>query len=323
MGSQIRRWIYSHNCDPRLPLLGWLAPSFGAQRILAADTAHTLGPQRALVARLEGSPYSTPAYSPAETAAIHATAWTARETGGFLLLDANLSLDTIAALSPQGPDLFRDRPATTAALHAVMTGDASFLRLVLQLQDKYGLEPGCFVHGLQHEDGFGAGLAHFTAHAEDSFDYKGKQLEGAKLHRRILDELLQAAKVPWSAYNETDPDRVFATTAGLLAGALDIPDPYAATPEQVEAVLRGHLLLAAFNALRPGVFSLSGRDLVGALPLQGAAGAAEDFRPDLGAYDLMDLAPDGKKSPGGLSKAHALYGPLPRQLIKQTPSPSA
>ena len=314
--SRVRRWIYSHDCDPRLPLLGWFAPSFGAQRILAADAGRTLGRQGALVVRLAGSPYATPAYSPAETAAIHAAAWTARKADGFLLLDADLSLDTIAALSPQGPDLFRDRPAATAALHAVMTNDASFLRLVLQLQDNYGLEPDRFVHGLQHEDGFGAGLAHFAAHAEDSFDYKGKRLDGATLRRRILDELLQAAAVPWSAYNQTDPDRLFATTAGLLAGALDIPDPYAATPEQLEAVVRGHLLLAAFNALRPGVFSLSGGELVGTLPLQSPTKAAEDFRPDLGAYDLMDLAPDAAKSPEGLSKAHALYGPLPRQLIK-------
>jgi trehalose synthase len=314
--SQVRRWVYSHNCDPRLPLLGWLASSFGAQRILAADAGRTLGAQGALGARLSGSPYSTPAYTPAETAAIHATAWTAREAGGFLLLDANLSLDTIAALSAQGPDLFRDRLGTTAALHAIMTGDASFLRLVLQLQDKFGLEPSRFIHGLQHEDGFGAGLAHFAAHADKSFDYKGKRLDGAKLRRRILDELLQAAKVPWSAYNKTDPDRVFATTAGLLAGTLDIPDPYSATPEQLKAVTQGHLLLAAFNALRPGVFSLSGRDLVGTLPLQDASQDTKDFRPDLGAYDLMDLAPDGKKSPAGLSMAHALYGPLPRQLIQ-------
>ncbi len=314
--SQVRRWVYSHNCDPRLPLLGWFAPSFGAQRILTADAGHTLETQGTLGVRLSGSPYSTPAYSPAETAAIHTTAWTAREAGGFLLLDADLSLDTIAALSTQGPDLFRDRLATAAALHAIMTGDASFLRLVLQLQDKYGLEPGRFIHGLQHEDGFGAGLAHFAAHAEEFFDYKGKRLDGAKLRRRILDELLQAAKVPWSAYNKTDPDRVFATTAGLLAGALDIPDPYSATPEQLKAITQGHLLLAAFNALRPGVFSLSGRDLVGTLPLQGTSQADKDFRPDLGAYDLMELAPDGTKSPAGLSKAHALYGPLPRQLIQ-------
>ena len=45
-------------------------------------------------------------------------------------------------------------------------------------------------------------------------------------------------------------------------------DPvYAATPEQVKRTARGHLLLAAANALQPGVFGVSSWDLVGALPV--------------------------------------------------------
>jgi hypothetical protein len=43
--------------------------------------------------------------------------------------------------------------------------------------------------------------------------------------------------------------------------------PYNATPAQVEEIKREHLPVAAYNSLQAGVFSLSGWDLVGALPL--------------------------------------------------------
>jgi maltose alpha-D-glucosyltransferase/alpha-amylase len=52
-----------------------------------------------------------------------------------------------------------------------------------------------------------------------------------------------------------------------VAPALGVKDPYSATPEQVREVARGHLLLAAANALQPGVFGVSSWDLVGALPV--------------------------------------------------------
>jgi trehalose synthase len=82
-----------------------------------------------------------------------------------------------------------------------------------------------------------------------------------------------------------------------------------------------HLLLAMYNAFQPGVFALSGWDLVGALPL------AHDVVADLmadgdtrwinrGAYDLLGVNPNAAGSAAGLPKAVALYGPLPEQLSR-------
>ena len=46
------------------------------------------------------------------------------------------------------------------------------------------------------------------------------------------------------------------------------------TPDEQAQVQRAHLLLAMYNALQPGVFALSGWDLVGALPLPPGRGRA-------------------------------------------------
>ena len=82
---------------------------------------------------------------------------------------------------------------------------------------------------------------------------------------------------------------------------------------------RAHLLLAMFNALQPGVFALSGWDLVGALPIP-----PEEIEPLLRegdtrwvhrpAYDLLDVAPEASGSASGMPRARALYGPIDAQL---------
>ena len=71
--------------------------------------------------------------------------------------------------------------------------------------------------------------------------------------------------------------------------------------------------------MQPGVFSLSGWDLVGALPL--STNQVEyllgdnDFRwLNRGAVDLMGYNSQAEKSAWGLPRAKVLYGPLPQQL---------
>jgi trehalose synthase len=80
-----------------------------------------------------------------------------------------------------------------------------------------------------------------------------------------------------------------------------------------------HLLLVMFNAFQPGVFALSGWDLIGALPLP--ASAVQDLMVDgdtrwieRGAYDLANVAPEATHSKAGLPRAPSLYGPIGEQL---------
>jgi maltose alpha-D-glucosyltransferase/alpha-amylase len=96
-------------------------------------------------------------------------------------------------------------------------------------------------------------------------------------------------------------------------------DPYQAGADEVRLVRRGHLLLAAANALQPGVFSLSSWDLVGALPIPEETvkdrTADGDYRwVNRGGVDLMGANPNAKASAFGVARAKTLYGSLPEQL---------
>jgi trehalose synthase len=74
-----------------------------------------------------------------------------------------------------------------------------------------------------------------------------------------------------------------------------------------------------FNALQPGVFSLSGWDLLGMLTLDPAKIAPLLATGDTrwihrSAYDLMGFAPDAVTSGSGMPRGRSLYGTLPDQL---------
>ena len=71
--------------------------------------------------------------------------------------------------------------------------------------------------------------------------------------------------------------------------------------------------------MQPGVFALSGWDLVGALTLpaesvQSLIAEGDTRWINRGAYDLLGKHPAVTKSTSDLPRAQALYGPLPEQL---------
>ena len=78
-----------------------------------------------------------------------------------------------------------------------------------------------------------------------------------------------------------------------------------------------------YNAWQPGVFALSGWDLVGALPLERKVVAPLIKDGDTrwihrGAYDLLGYQPDASESTAKMPKATELYGALPQQLDDPT-----
>ena len=80
-----------------------------------------------------------------------------------------------------------------------------------------------------------------------------------------------------------------------------------------------------FNALQPGVFALSGWDLVGALTLDrkqvaGLVGDGDTRWIHRSAYDLMDYRPEATESLSKMPRGTSLYGSLPDQLPTRTPS---
>src|SRR5258708_31190982 len=137
----------------------------------------------------------------------------------------------------------------------------------------------------------------------------------------VREELYSHLILKDSPYNLKFGDGVASTTATVIAAALGIQDISKLTAAQVDKIKRLHLLLAFYNAFQPGVFALSGWDLVGALTLPAAA--AKDRLNDgdtrwinRAAYDLIGSNPQATTSAAGLPVTVALYGPLPKQLRK-------
>jgi trehalose synthase len=327
-----RRWVYLHYFKQGQPTLNWLDPSFAAERLVIGDALHEIGVLGDGMLRLDangllgieriagGGVWSEG--HPLSVTANQLIADMVRKLGGFTFEELALQLDDMREMSRGGPDLSYDFVTRPAYDFALLTGDAEFLRLVFKLMRNYDVDPARLVHALQNHDELTMGLGHFTGtHADEPFQYHGSQVSGGQLRdlvRREMYERLIGVKAP---YNLKFGDGVACTTATLITATLGIRDITKLKAADVEKIKRLHLLLAFYNAMQPGVFALSGWDVVGALTLPAAAVrerlADGDTRwINRGAYDLLGSNPKALRSEAGLPRAVALYGSLPEQLKK-------
>ena len=327
-----RRWVYLHYFKEGQPSLNWLDPSFAGMRLVIGDALHTLGDLGSGAVRLDANGFlgvekgaeDSPAWSeghPLSEAANQLIASMVRKVGGFSFQELNLTLDDILAGSERGADLSYDFVNRPAYHHALATGDTEFLRLTLNLAGDMGLEPVSLVHALQNHDELTYELVHFeTRHAADRFAFRGREMSGHELAVAVRTDLLDHLAGDDHPYNLTfTQNGIASTTATVIAAALDLPGVQDLTPDQVERIRDAHLLLAMFNALQPGVFALSGWDLVGALTLDQHQVAELVADGDTrwihrSAYDLMGWQPEATESTSGMPRGRALYGPLPDQL---------
>jgi trehalose synthase len=223
-------------------------------------------------------------------------------------------------MSNNGADLTYDFVTRPAYEHALLTGDAEFLRLIFQLMRKNDIDSGGLIHALQNHDELTMGLSQFTGqHENDRYSFRGHELTAKQLRETVHEDMYSRLMGPAAPYNLKFGDGVASTTATIITAALGIKDISRLSSADIEKVKRVHLLLAFYNAFQPGVFALSGWDLVGALTLPGAV--VKDRLADgdtrwinRGAYDLIGANPRAKTSAAGLPVTVALYGPLPRQL---------
>jgi trehalose synthase len=244
-----------------------------------------------------------------------------RKVGGFTFQELNLTIDDIKSGSEWGADLSYDFVNRPAYHHALATGDTEFVRLTLNLARDMGVEPVSLVHALQNHDELTYELVHFeTLHAEDHFAFRGQEVSGHELAVAVRTDLLDHLTGDKHPYNLTfTQNGIASTTATIIAASLDFPDIRKLTDQQVEQIKNAHLLLAMFNALQPGVFALSGWDLVGALTLDKKQvgrllGDADTRWIHRSAYDLMDFRPEAAESQSKMPRGTALYGALPAQL---------
>lgn len=325
-----RRWVYLHYFKAGQPTLNWLDPTFAAQRLVIGDALHSLGVLGASMLRLDANGFlgiertEDRAWSeehPLSIIANHLIGGMIRKMGGFSFQELNLSVDAIAAMAQGGADLSYDFITRPAYHHALVTGDTEFLRLMLRTVHEYNIDPASLVHALQNHDELTLELVHFwQRHANDLYRFQGKGWTGADLReeiRRVMYDRLSSTNVPYNLPFVTNG--VACTTASMIAAALGVLNLNRMTDAHIEQIRQIHLLLAMYNAFQPGVFALSGWDLVGALPLDPTEVAHLMTDGDTrwihrGAYELINNNPGAKYSAAGLPRARALYGPIDLQL---------
>ncbi len=331
-----RRWVYLHYFKEGQPSINWLDPSFAGMRLVIGDALHSLGDLGSGALRLDANGFlgveksseDSPAWSeghPLSEAANQLIASMVRKVGGFTFQELNLTIDDIKSGAERGADLSYDFVNRPAYHHAIATADTEFLRLTLNLSVKHGVEPASLVHALQNHDEMTYELVHFeTLHARDLFTFRGKEITGHELAVTVRQDLLDQLTGPAAPYNLTFTENgIASTTATIIAASLGFTSIAKLRDDQIEQIKAAHLLLAMFNALQPGVFALSGWDLVGALTLDrrqvGWLVNEGDTRwIHRSAYDLLDYRPEVTESLSKMPRGVSLYGSLPAQLADES-----
>jgi trehalose synthase len=274
-----RRWVYLHYFKEGQPSINWLDPTFAGMRLVIGDALHSIGDLGSGALRLDANGFlgveksaeGLPAWSeghPLSHAANHVIAGMVRKVGGFTFQELNLTMEDIRDTGRVGADLSYDFVNRPAYHHALATGSTEFLRLTLRTSLETGVEPVSLVHALQNHDELTYELVHWaTLHRDDVYPFRHQQVTGAELAETIRADLTQHLT------GEADYNRVFTTngiactSASVIAAIQGHRTLDEITDEHVEDIRRAHLLLAMFNAWQPGVFALSGWDLLGMLPV--------------------------------------------------------
>lgn len=326
-----RRWVYLHYFKQGQPSINWLDPTFAGMRLVIGDALHSLGELGTSALRLDANGFlgveksaeGLPAWSeghPLSHAANHIIAGMVRKVGGFTFQELNLTIEDIRDTGAVGADLSYDFIGRPGYHHALATGRTEFLRLALTSSLELGVAPVQLVHGMQNHDELTYELVHWeTRHADEVYRFRGKEITGHQLAELVRAELTE------SLTGTADYNRVFTqngiacTTTSLIAATRGIARLDDITEDDIPAIRDAHLLLCAYNAWQPGVFALSGWDLVGMLTVPAAEVsdliASGDTRwIERGAHDLLDVDPDARRSAAGMPRGRALYGALPAQL---------
>ena len=329
--GQARRWVYLHYFKEGQPSLNWLDPSFAAQQLIMGDALHCLDVMGARGLRLDANGFlgverraNENAWSESHPLSIvgnQLIGGMIRKAGGFSFQELNLTVDDIASMSKGGADLSYDFISRPAYHHAVLTGDTEFLRLMLRTVHQYGIDPASLIHAMQNHDELTLELVHFwTLHAATTFTYHGQTLPGAILREHIRETMYEKLSGEHAPYNlRFVTNGIACTSASVAAAALNLRELDALTDDDVARIKQVHLLMAMFNAFQPGVFAISGWDMIGALPLPQEWVVDRIADGDTrwiqrGAYDLIDMNTEAERSSEGMPRAVSLYGSLTSQL---------
>lgn len=331
--GKVRRWVFLHVFKPGQPVLNWLDPSSAGQQAIDGDVVRTIVDLGAKVVRMDAVPFlglapqeetSLAAYyqHPLSILGTNYLAFLVRKLGGWSFQELNVPFESLKLYMEEGPDLSYDFYTRTEGLHSLLMRDAALLRLAYRFLLEADVQPIRLVHDLQNHDEITYQLVPLEFRGDQILDFKGRKISARDLREQTLKKMRSAeagSAAPYNLLYRPTKDGLATTYAGFVAASLGIRDLDRITPEQVKQIRRGHLLLAFANAMQPGVFSLSGWDLMGALPLP--AQSVADLMKDgdyrwinRGGIDLMGVDPEAETSRFGLPRARSLYGSLPEQL---------
>lgn len=326
-----RRWVYLHYFKQGQPSINWLDPTFAGMRLVIGDALHSLGELGTSALRLDANGFlgveksaeGMPAWSeghPLSHAANHIIAGMVRKVGGFTFQELNLTIEDIRDTGAVGADLSYDFIARPGYHHALATGQTEFLRLALTTSLALGVQPVQLVHGLQNHDELTYELVHWTTRSPDElFRFRGRDIPGAQLAEEVRADLTESLTGTADFNSVFTQNGIACTSASLIAATRGIARLDDIDDDDIPAIRDAHLLLCAYNAWQPGVFALSGWDLIGMLTVPAAEVsdllAAGDTRwIERGAHDILGVDPTATRSSAGMPRARSLYGPLPEQL---------
>jgi trehalose synthase len=333
--GRTRRWVYLHYFKQGQPSINWLDPTFAGMRLVIGDALHSFGDLGSSALRLDANGFlgveksaeGLPGWSeghPLSEAANHLIAGMVRKVGGFSFQELNLAIEDIRDTGRVGADLSYDFINRPAYHHALAMGDTEFLRLTLRASLSVGVDPVGLVHALQNHDELTYELVHWaTQHRSDVYSFRGQEISGTELAETIRADLLRTLTGPSADYNLVfTTNGIACTTASVIAAAQGFTTLDAIGDDDIERIIKAHLLLAMFNAWQPGVFALSAWDLLGVLPLP--AEAVKDLISTgdtrwihRGAHDLTEANPTATTSSSGMPRGRSLYGSLTHQLASQ------
>jgi trehalose synthase len=325
--GKTHRWAYAHLFMPTQPVLNWIDPTYAGRRIPIGDSVRNIVERGIKLERLDAVPFlgfdpmagsdmiQTIATQVA-TDGVQDLAYTHRKLGAHTYVENNVPINQYSGFMQHGADLGFDFFTRAEGVHPIITQDARVLRIAAQAVLAGGIDFGSLIHALQIHDEITYQLV--STRALDHVMLGNQMLSGSQLADMILMQMQTTVGAqPYNSLYRPAKDGVATTYAGFIGPALGI-DPFHASPDQVEQIKRAHLLLAVVVGMQPGLFSVSGWDLVGALPIDRNQIPMDVLSGDIrwinrGGVDLMGMS-SAMTSPFSVPKAQTLYGPLPQQL---------
>ncbi len=247
--AQVRRFVYRYFGDPDLPVLNWTDPSSAARRVGSASIIQTVGKWGAaltgtsllpLAGLIPGTGFNYYSLEPALTASTD-IGQEVRRYGGWSWQQDRLPLDMLVEFQGETAfDFITDTVTSPGAEHALLTGNADYLKASIARALSLKIDDSRLVHILPGKDGV---------------IYR-PTLRGAAGSENL-------PPIPELAAPYMDNGTLPLSGAGLAALALNIISTADLTPEQAHKISQGHLTLAFFLAMQPGLLMLPAQDLVG------------------------------------------------------------